>query len=214
MGKLLLNRETGGYGLVTALCFWSKAPWLALVYKSTGFTAGASMAGKLIWSSARLGIHPHSSVKISTSPPLACDRSGGACGWWWRKQPISSNFQGRTPRHQASRQSWSVAIRNFLTSPFPFDCSGLLGSGKCCSVIISCGCGCRPVWCARIGAKSFFPVDEHTTVGARASQSPLRAPAVLLEHHLCYLGTAGGHGRIRPPKLQGEEPNWLSFFGY
>ena len=97
MGKLLLNRETGGYGLVTALCFWSNAPWLALVYKSTGFTAGASMAGKLIWSSARLGIHPHSSVKIAAPPPLACDRSGGACGWWWRKQPISSNFQGRTP---------------------------------------------------------------------------------------------------------------------
>ena len=138
-----------------------------------------------------------------------------------RKQPISSNFQGRTPRHQASRQSWSVAIRNFLTSPFPFDCSGLLGSGKCCSVIISCGCGCRPVWCARIGAKSFFPVDE------RAPSEParhnlrwvlLRAPAVLLGHHLCYLGTAGGQGRIRPSKLQGAQVVvifWiLSGYGY
>ena len=114
-----------------------------------------------------------------------------------RKQPISSNFQGRTPRHQASRQSWSVAIRNFLTSPFPFDCSGLLGSGKCCSVIISCGCGCRPVWCARIGAKSFFPVDEHSTVGARASQSPLRAPAVLLGASWCYLVLLGLRGRPR-----------------
>ena len=117
-----------------------------------------------------------------------------------RKQPISSNFQGRTPRHQASRQSWSVAIRNFLTSPFPFDCSGLLGSGKCCSVIISCGCGCRPVWCARIGAKSFFPVDE-------------RAPSEPARHNLrwarqpCYLGTTcatwcflvllGHRGRLR-----------------
>ena len=98
MGKLLLNRETGGYGLVTALCFWSNAPWLALVYKSTGFTAGASMAGKLIWPSARLGIHPHSSVKISAPPPLACDRSGVLVGGGvQRKQPISSNFQGRTP---------------------------------------------------------------------------------------------------------------------
>ena len=127
----------------------------------------------------------------------------------------TADFQqlpGAHPRHQASRQSWSVAIRNFLTSPFPFDCSGLLGSGKCCSVIISCGCGCRPVWCARIGAKSFFPVDEHSTVGARASQSPLRAPAVLLGAtwaplvllgaSWCYLGSVGGHSRIRPPKLQ------------
>ena len=91
MGKLLLNRETGGYGLATALCFWSKAPWLALVYKSTGFTAGASMAGKLIWSSARLGIHPHSSVKIAAPPPLACDRSGGACGCWCPKE--TADFQ-------------------------------------------------------------------------------------------------------------------------
>ena len=211
MGKLLLNRETGGYGLVTALCFWSNAPWLALVYKSTGFTAGASMAGKLIWS-ARLGIHPHT-VKISAPPPLACDRSGGGCGWWCPEE--TADFQqlpGAHPRHQASRQSWSVAIRNFLTSPFPFDCSGLLGSGKCCSVIISCGCGCRPVWCARIGAKSFFPVDE-------------RGPSEPARHNLrcarqpCYLVLLGATWALREATAgyghpSCKEPNWLSFFGY
>ena len=81
MGKLLLNRETGGYGLVTALCFWSKAPWLALVYKSTGFTAGASMAGKLIWSSARLGIHhPHALGQDLHPSPISL-RSIGRCLW-------------------------------------------------------------------------------------------------------------------------------------
>ena len=165
------------------------------------------MAGKLIWSSAWLGIHPHA-VKI----PLACDRSGGAGGWWWRKQPISSNFQGRTPRHQASRQSWSVAIRNFLTSPFPFDCSGLLGSGKCCSVIISCGCGCRPVWCARIGAKSFFPVDQGApSEPARHNLRCARQP--------CYLVLLGAAWAPREARAgcghpSCKEPNWLSFFGY
>ena len=89
----------------------------------------------------------------------------------------TADFQqlpGAHPRHQASRQSWSVAIRNFLTSPFPFDCSGLLGSGKCCSVIISCGCGSRLAGHrARIGAK-LFPGEEEAQGEATepASRSP------------------------------------------
>ena len=63
MGRLLLNRETGGEGLVTALCFCSNVGWLVvLLYRSTGFTVGPSMAGKLIWS-AKFGIHS-SVVKI------------------------------------------------------------------------------------------------------------------------------------------------------
>ena len=101
--------------------------------------------------------------RLAASPPLGCDRSGG--GGLVEETADFQQLPGAHPRHQASRQSWSVAIRNFLTSPFPFDCSGLLGSGKCCSVIISCGCGSRPGHRARIGAK-LFPGE-----GSRAGRS-------------------------------------------
>ena len=72
----------------------------------------------------------------------------------WAQSPLVSEETGDfqlvgCDRHSASRQSRSVAILDFLNSPFPFDCSGLLGSGKCCSVIISCGCGCGPGGCGR-----------------------------------------------------------------
>ena len=38
-----------------------------------------------------------------------------------RKQSISNNFHGRNLGQEASRQCWSVAILDFLTSPFPFE---------------------------------------------------------------------------------------------
>ena len=38
-----------------------------------------------------------------------------------RKQSISTQLPRRNPGQEVSRQSWLVAILNFLTSPFPFE---------------------------------------------------------------------------------------------
>ena len=45
----------------------------------------------------------------------------GWVGSQLRKQSISNNFHGRNLGQEASRQCWSVAILDFLTSPFPFE---------------------------------------------------------------------------------------------
>lgn len=85
-------------------------------------------------------------------PEVAIDREVLLAGGGNSRFPATSRGAPPTPGFPSKLVGGNSKLP---TSPFPFDCSGLLGSGKCCSVIISCGCGPRPGHRARIGAKLF-----------------------------------------------------------
>ena len=131
MGMLLLKRDTGGYLECLGTATSTKLCW---GYRSTAGGGSIVPRSPLTLSTITYCVQKYlQNVCRAETLFRISDRSHWRCvarewvgGSWAGEetgdfQQLPRVEEDPGPRQEASRQSWLVAILNFLTSPFPFE---------------------------------------------------------------------------------------------